>query len=538
MRKPKPIMAVLLLVSLALILVAAGCGGGTKTYGPNETFIIAMDVAIATSLDPGYAYESASVDTTHNLYSNLVTYAKADLTNVVPEVAENWEMSPDTKTWTFHLRHGIKFSSGNQLTSADVVYSLERVVNFKDSSSQWLVTQLGIDPTNFSQVVTAPDPYTVQFKLPAPFAPGAFLSILSYPTTGIVDSKVVKEHVVNGDWGHSWLNDHSAGSGPYILDTWERSAQIVMSANPHYNVGPAPAIKRVIMKHVGENTAQYDMLKKGDVDAAWGLSSEQIKTLKGDTSFRVTQTPELSLTYLGLDVKNVPAFGNPDVRTAIKYAIDYNGIVNDIFSGNAIPNQGIIPKGMYGYDSSLPFSHDVGKAKDLLKKAGYEKGFTVDLLVPTGTVEGGVPSSDMAAKIKNDLAEVGITVNVRQVTSSEMYKAYRAQQAQMILANWGADYPDPDDFAKPFADYTQKSLAWRLQWDDPELTQLVQRAAAIPNGPEREGLYKQINDIEHQRGAFVMLYQPLDSLAMSAKVQNVYNNPLWGIEFTELAKQK
>lgn len=526
---------VLGVLALGLALTVAGCGGG-QSYGPNQTVIEVENVSIASSLDPQVAYESASVETVHELYSNLVTYANGDTTQVVPMLAQSWEMSPDGLTWTFHLKQGIKFASGNEVTANDVVYSFERAVGISNSPSQWLVTQLGINSSNVDQQVKALDKYTVQITLPAPFAPGAFLAIMAYPTTSVVDSQVVKQHVQNNDFGSAWLNDHSAGSGPYILEKWDRSSQIVMTANPNYNLGPAPAMKRVILQNVAENTTQYDMLQKGDADVATELSPQQIQNLKGNSNFQIVQTPSLSLTYLGLDVKNVPAFAKPEVREAIKWAIDYNGIINNLLNNNALLVQGVIPKGMYGYDPDTPFHQDIAKAKQLLAQAGYANGFTVELLVSNSAMAEGVQASDYAAKIKNDLAQIGITVNIKQVQSSELYKTYRAQQAQMVLANWGADYPDPDDFAKPLCDYSQKSLAWRLNWNDPEIGQLAEHAGTLPNGPDREAAYKQINDLMMQRSPFVILDQPMTLLAMSSKVHNVYYNPLWGVEWALVTK--
>lgn len=530
----------------ALSLALTACGTKTATndpgkavsYGPGNTAIFARSIGDAVSLDPGVAYEFASVSSAHNLYSNLVTYAKGDATNPVAQVAEKWEMSPDGLTWTFHLKKGIKFASGNELTADDVVYSLKRVVNIPKDPAAWLITDnMGIDDKNFDQQVKAIDPATVQIKLAKPFAPGAFLSIMTFPTTAIVDSKVVKQHEENGDWAAKWLTDHSAGSGPYTLDRWERDSQIVLNANPGYNLGPAPAMKRIMIKHVAENTAQLDQLKRGDVDMAMSLNAEQLKTLKGDAQYTIQQSPDLSLAYLGLDVKNVPAFAKPEVRQAIKYAIDYKGIIDHLLSGNGLPTQGIIPKGVYGYNADAPYSQNIDKAKALLAQAGFGSGFTVELLISNAVGAGGVAPADVASEIKADLAKIGITVNVRQITYAELLKTYRAQKAQMVLANWSVDYPDPDDFAKPLADYATKSLAWRLQWDDQELGQLVEKAGTLPNGDERAKLYQQITKIELDRSPFAILYQPLVSLAGSSKLQNVEFNPIWGIEFADLTKK-
>ncbi len=526
------------LVAILLVGVwAVAPSGSAPVYGPQQTIVVARDISDAVSLDPQVAYEFASTTADHQMYSNLVAFAPGDLTKVVPQVAKSWDVSADGRTFTFHLRPGIKFSSGNTLTSADVVYTFERVVNLPKDPASWLVTQMGIDAKNVHEVVRAPDPLTVVITLPKPFSPGAFLSIMANPVTGIVDSKTVKAHVQHDDWGSAWLNDHSAGSGPYQLVKWERLVTIELVANPRYNLGPPPAIKRIIWPNIMENTVQRDMLSRGDADIAMGLSASQLAAVKQDQRFYVYQTPDLSMTYVGMDVKNVPAFAKPEVRRAVKYAIDYDGIIRQLLAGNGIPLQGIIPKGLFGYDPSLPFKHDPQKAKALLQEAGYGNGFTADLLASTGSAAGGISAGDLAAKIKNDLAAVGIHVNIRQVASDELYKTYRAQKAQMVLANWSVDYPDPDDFAKPFGDYTQKSLCWRLQYYNDPLAKLVEEAGGMQNTPQRAALYKKINDILYQDGPFAILYQPLVSLAVSKRIKHLVFDPVNGIDFLSLTKQ-
>jgi peptide/nickel transport system substrate-binding protein len=527
-----------LAASLVFVAVWGGAPGRSEpVYGPSETVVVALNSSDAVSLDPQMAYELGSVTADHQMYSNLVQFPGGDLTHVRGQVAQSWEVSSDARTYTFHLRRGIRFSSGNTLTADDVVYTFERAVNLPKDPASWLITQTGIDAQNVDDLVKALDPQTVVVTLPKPFSPGAFLSILTNTLGGVVDSRTVKAHVQNGDWGNAWLNDHSAGSGPYQLVRWERLVTIEVVANPYYNLGPAPAIKRIVFPNIVENTVQREMLGRGDVDVAWDLSASQLAALRPDPHFYIVQVPNLGMEYLGMDVKNVAAFGKAEVRRAVKYAIDYQGIIHDLLAGNAIPLQGIVPKGLFGYDPALPFTHDPTKARSLLEQAGYGNGFTTDLLIGTGTTFGGVAAGDLAAKIKNDLAEVGITVNVRQVALDELFKTYRAQQSQMILAYWFVDYPDPDDFAKPFGDFTQKSLAWRLQYNNETLTQLVGQAAEMENTPARAALYLKINEMVGEDGPFAILYQPMLSLAVSRHLQHMVFDPVNFIDFTVLTKQ-
>jgi len=512
-------------------------GGLAAGYGPQQTVVIARDITDAVTLDPNIAYELSASLTDPQIYSTLVRFARGNLTQPRPEVATSWEVSKDGRIYTFHLKKGVVFASGNPLTADDVVYTLQRIVNLPKDPAAWLITQMGIDDKSVSSAVTAPDPSTVVITLPKPFSPGAFLSIMANPVAGIVDGVTVKAHVANNDWGAGWLADHSAGSGPFQLARWERNVTIEMVANPRYNLGPAPQIKRIVLTNIQENSVQREMLSRGDADIAWDLSASQLAALKGEPRFYVAQTPDLAMQYLGMDVKNVPAFGKAEVRRAVKYAIDYDGIINDLLNGNGTPLQVVIPKGLFGYEPTVYFKHDPAKAKSLLAEGGFASGFTVELLAGTGAAAGGIATADLAAKVKNDLGAVGITVNVRQVAQSELLKAYRGQQSQMVMLSWFVDYPDPDDFAKPFGDCTQKSLAWRLNYCNDPLTKLVGQAAEMQNTPERGAIYKKVNDAMAQDGPFAILYQPVLSLGVSKRVQNLLFDPVNFIDYNYLTKQ-
>lgn len=528
----------LVAVAGAILLIATWAalpGRSATAYLPQQTVVIANDISSVISLDPQVSFEFTTPD--HACYSNLVEFARGDLTHPRPSVARSWTSSKDGRTYTFHLKPGVKFASGNVLTSADVVYTFQRVVNIPKDPASWLITQMDVDAKNVNDVVKAPDPNTVVINLPKPFSPGAFLSIMANTVAGVVDSKTVQAHVQNNDWGTAWLADHSAGSGPYQMAKWERLVTIELVANPNYNLGPAPSIKRIIWPNITENTVQRNMLGRGDADIALGLSASQLTALKRESRFYVAQIPDLGEEYVGMDVKNVPAFAKPEVRRAVKYALDYDGIVRDLLNGNGLPLQGIVPKGLFGYDAALPFKHDPVRAKQLLSEAGFGGGFAVTMMAPSGSAAGGIAAGDLASKIKNDLEAVGIHVSIRQVASSEMYQTYRGQKSQMVLANWYVDYPDPDDFAKPFGDYTQKSLAWRLQYYNDPLAKLVDQAAGLENTPQRADLYKRINETMEQDGPFAIIYQPMISYAVSKRISHMVFDAVNGIDFFSLTKQ-
>ena len=481
---------------------------------PADTLIIAMDTSDAVSLDPARAYEFASCFVVNQLYDKLVDFELPDLLHVKPEVAEKWEVSPDGKIWTFYIRKGIKFASGNPLTADDVVYSLQRVIKLKQTAYSVLKPFLQ-SPEQIEKV----DDYTVRIKLNKTVAPSFFLSVLTFTTSSILDSKVVEAHAKNGDMGSEWLNDHSAGSGPFILEKWERESQFVLKANPNYWKPGEPALKTIIIKHVPEPTDQLLLIKKGDVDVAVDLTADQIKQVENQTGIKIVRVERFHNVYIGMNVAVKP-LDKEEVRDAIRYCIDYDAIVNDILKGAAIKWQTVVPKGLLGANPKTPYYKNVTLAKQLLAKAGYPNGFEIELTTPPI-----YPTIDVATKIQADLAECGIKVKIIQMTASQMYEKYRKQGLQLVLAGWGSDYPDPDSNAMAFGNYRIKQLAWRNSWYDDYAADLAEKASVEMDTSKREQMYLNLTDYILDHGPYAMLYQTVAQQAIRDYVKNWLPDP-------------
>ncbi|MEW6547699.1 MAG: ABC transporter substrate-binding protein [Bacillota bacterium] len=517
-------------LGLALVLVVSlgvACARPAKEAKPEKTMVIAMDVGDASSMDPAVAFETASIFTAHQCYDNLVTFEGSDLSKPVPELAESWEVSPDGLVWTFKLKKGLKFPSGEPVNAAAVAYSFDRVIALDDQPA-WLLTQTGMEVGS----TKALDEYTVQITLKEKFNPDAFLAVLTYPVASIVDPKVCKAHEKEGDWGKNFLAGASAGNGPYVLEKWEPEVQVVLKANPNYWKGKVP-ISTVIIKHVPESTAQKMLLEKGDAQIAMDLRPEQIKDLEGKAGFQIIRGLGDGINYLGMNLAYQP-FKDNRVRDAVRWAIDYEGLVKHVLQDNAIVLQTFIPKGYKGYNPDTPYHRDVEKARQLLNEAGYPNGFKVELLCSSGVAGGGVYWRDIAAKLKDDLAKVGITMEIKEMTSAALLEIYRAQKHQMVLMGWGPDYPDPDALAKPFANHRMKQLAWRNSYYNDELADKVDKAAAAFASEERLKLYQELTDYVLHNGPYAILYQPRVSIAMRDSVLNYQYNSLWTTELAAL----
>ncbi|HEX6035158.1 MAG TPA: ABC transporter substrate-binding protein [Anaerolineales bacterium] len=493
-----------------------------------NTLVIDSNIDDLITLDPAVVYEYSGILITHNVYQTLVTFEGSDLQTIKPGLADSWETNDAGDHWelTFKLQPGNTFASGNPITADDVVYSFNRVIAINGSPAFLFSGVGGLT----AESVTAVDPETVQINLPKTASPGAFLAVLTNTVASVVDSKVVQENE-GDDHGSSWLLDHSAGSGAYVIDHWTPSAEVLLTANPSFS-GDKPALTSVLIRHVPESANQLTELQNGDADLALNLTAEQLATLGGDAVSVKGQ--DLRLFYVGMNVAVEP-LDKVEVREALRMAIDYDGIVNDLLSGNAQKVQTIIPSPMFGYNSDTPFQQDVEGAKALLEQAGVSD-VSLELMIPDGAAPGGVQWSDLAAKLQSDWAQIGVTVEIRQVTFAELLDAYRAQGAQLALLYWGPDFADPDTNVTPFTDYEQKAIAWRNSWNDPDIAAQAKEAALMTDAAEREAAYKEITDYVLHNGPYAILYQPAALFGVHNTVSGFEWNPMGFTDFWKIVK--
>ena len=528
-----------ILFTVALV-VATACGAGTTpgasgtpaaSGGAASTLVYYADVSDLISLDPAVAYEFSGVLLAHNAYETLVKFEGSDLSTIKAGLATSWEPKDAGSTWdiTFKLKSGVKFASGNPLTADDVVYSLQRVIKLNKSPAFLFTDIAGLKAEN----IKSTDASTVVVSMPKTASPQGFLSILTFTVGGIVDSKEVKTHETGGDSGSGWLLDHSAGSGPYIIDHWTKNAEVLLKANSSYG-GTKPALSGVLVKHVPESTNQQFALEKGDADIARNLSPQQISALQGKQGITTTQGNSLQLVYIGMNA-TVKPLDNVNVREALRTAIDYDGIIKDLLKNNAKKIQGIVPAGLAGANESAPFQADVTKAKALLAQAG-QTAVNLELLVPTGPAPGGVAWADLAAKLQADWAKIGVTVTIKQTAQADLLTSYRAQKGQLVMILWGPDFPDPDANVGPFTDYAAKSIAYRNGWDDKTIAQKGKDAALITDTTKRAAAYKDITDYVLHNGPYAVLYQPTENFGLRSNVKGFAWNPMGWLEFAAISK--
>ncbi len=519
----KIILPIFLLLILLLVMVSSA-GAQAKT----NQVVIGLN-PMFRSFDPGRAYQHYVTLVTNACYDNLVKFEKGKV-KPVNHLAESYEVSPDGKVFTFKLKSGVKFASGNNLTSKDVKWSFERTKNLKSDTS-FLAD--GIDK------VEIPDEKTVRVFLSEP--DGAFLYKLTAGGFAVVDSEVVKSqggvsgaNASTDDTAEEWLNHNSAGSGPYILKEWIKDTRVTLERNDNYWKGPA-AIERIILLNVPEQNSQLFMVQEGDIDIAWGLNADQIEQLKDEENVEIMGSPTLSFVFLVMNED--PEIGGPmanrDVQNAVRYALDYKGIQEIAGEGSITPIS-IIQQGFLGaLPPRDPGFTDVEKAKELLAKAGYPDGFSVDFAVTTNKKTEGVSWVILGQKIKEDLSKIGINAEIVTMENTIAIQQYKKGEGAFRIAGWQPDYIDANNELL-FCPGDKCGLRANWKIANPYLTQLKEAALKETDDTKRAALLGGIQGMMVEDGPWLPLVQVAKHIAIKKGLKGIEFSNAYRLELYSL----
>ena len=490
---------------LGAFLILSGVGPATAGT-PRDTIVVAKQIDQFISLDPAEAFEPGVGEVTGNLYEQLVAYRSATDPTIIGSLAEAWSISDDGLTWRFTLRPDAAFASGNPVTAGDAAWSLQRVVRLNKSPA-FILTQFGFTPENVEDRIRAVDDRTLEIRIDKAVAPTFFLNTLTPGAAAIVDARVVREHEVDGDQGNGWLKAHSAGSGPYALQRWVPNERVVLAGNPRWQ-GRGPATPNLVFLHVPEPATQRLLLEKGDVDYARDLTRDQILTLKDVPGVALQSEGGDQLLYLGLNQDN-PNLARPEVREALKWLVDYQGIEANLLSGTYTVRQSFLPTGYLGAVDDAPYRLDVDRARALLAQAGLKDGFTVTIDVRNVT-----PYTDIAQALQASFARAGGKLEILPGDGKQAVTKYRAREHDIFIGPWVSDYRDPHSNADAFAfdrdvndANAPKTLAWRNRWFDAAWNGQVTAALAEPDGDRRAAAYAGLQREVLAKGPFVILFQ-------------------------------
>jgi oligopeptide transport system substrate-binding protein len=458
----------LMLCLLAFLLAACSLGGGpqvqklVKAPKSKQVFIDPqVGVSDLTTLDPTQVLtgDQASLNAIQMIYTGLVQLN--DHLQIVPQLAQSWQVSSDGLIYTFHLRHNLKFSDGTPLTSADVAYSIDRALQpatkspvapiylalIKDSDK----LLAGYIPTLINDSISTPDAYTItiQISKQAPY----FLDMLAYPSSYVVEKSLIQKYPAN-------FTDHlteGGSTGPFKVSSYVHGQEIDFVPNPDY-YGPHPQLQKVEFPFDPQPAAAYNAYMKGQADTT-SVPISQFAADKQRSDFH--EVPQLWINYYTMNYLTKP-FDNIDIRQAFALAINKTSLANTAWKGTVIPTNHIVPQGMPDYNPNLSgpdntpgLSGDAGKAKTLLQLGLKAEGWHSASQLPTIQLTYATGSSNVQQEVSMMISmwkkTLGITVTANPVD-------YNTLLSQVTLAtnnpnglqfwglSWLAEYASPQDF--------------------------------------------------------------------------------------------
>ncbi|HXH62455.1 MAG TPA: peptide ABC transporter substrate-binding protein [Fimbriimonadaceae bacterium] len=512
----------LIRIAAAVFVLAAlvGCNGGkfsAKKAKPVPGTFRYPIVTAPTSLDPGVVQDGDTLDAIQQVYEGLVTWSPDNV--VIGALAKDWDISPDGRTYTFHLRQGVKFQSGRECKAQDVKWSIERncvkgvqsptvdaylsdVVGLSD-----VVAKQGDLPDSAPpQIIDVPgikviDDYTlsITLKQPTPY----FLGKLTY----LVSAPMDKDYA---PLGHEMTDvSQMVGTGPFKIKSYDRNQLLVLTAFKDYH-GGAPKLETIERPVVTDPATRLNKYKNGDLDMVM-LERQDIEGLKGteyEKQLKMYQRP--AIWYVGMNQEVVPQFKDRRVRRAIAMAINKERIVNEILGGHNLIANGIIPPGVPGYrpkGSALPY--DPTEAKKLLAEAGFPNGDGFPEL--TMNFREDRPDIKYAAEaVAGDLKEnLNISVKLQTMEWRAYLDKYNKHQLGFFHMRWAADYLDPQNFlSQMLATYGPEN---KIGYDSPEFDRLCREADRTMDMAKRIPLYQQAEDTALNDAVWVPLYFQRDA---------------------------
>jgi len=514
------------MIDIRALMAAAGLAAITAAtpalaQTPDNMLVIANRIDDIVSLDPAEAFEFAGNDVNRNVYGRLVNFDPADLeAGYQPDIAESWEVSEDGTSITFTIRDGMTFHSGNPVRAEDAAFSLRRVIKLGLTPS-FIFSQFGFTPENVDEKITF-DGNTVTLNFDAPYAESFVLNCLTAGVGSIVDKELAMEHEVDGDMGHEWLKTNSAGSYAYKLASWSPSEAITLVSNPDFYLG-APEMERVVVRHVTESATQRLLLERGDIDVARNLNPEDIAGVSDADGVKVVDELRGRIMYLGLNQKN-EVLSNPKVVEALKYAVDYEGMVNSFLKGQWTVHQSFLPATYFGAIDTKPYSFALEKAKARIEEAGIETPVTLGV-----GVRDAQERVEIAQSIQNTFAELGGNLDITGGTGAQTLGKYRARELDIYVGAWGPDYPDPNTNAATFSSNPDNSdeaqatgiLAWRNSYDPGPLTKMTQDAVLEKDTEKRRQMYVEIQEEFQKSAPFVIMFQKIEQAGMRENVEGL-----------------
>lgn len=508
-RADRPLAVVALVAAFAFVLFGCAYGRSTKDLSTVNFLLESMP----TNLDPRIGTDAFSEHIDYLLFDSLLQ--RDDHLNLAPDLAEKWEM-PDAQTYVFHLRHGVRFSNGQPLTSADVKFTF-------DSIRAGAIKTAKRGAFALVDSITAPDPFTVIFHLRAPYA--------SFPLSLIRQAAGVVPQNAGPDFAQ-----HPIGSGPFRLVSMVTDEEILVERNASY-FGGAPNVQRARFRIVPDALVRALELRKGSGDLEYNsLTPDMVDALGRDANIEVARAPGTALAYVAFNFDD-PILKHREVRQALAYATDRNALIKYLLRGQARPANDLLPPNHWAYDSNITdYNHNPARANSLLDAAGFPRGphgIRFRLELKTSTDES---TRLLAAALQDQWHQVGVQLDLHSLEFATFYADITRGSFQLYTLRWLGANLDPDIFDYVFSSAKfPPAGANRGHYRNPQLDALLEQARVTSDQDKRKEILAQIQSVVATDEPYINLWYYDNVCVHRRRITNIQLSPGGDFDFLQRA---
>jgi peptide/nickel transport system substrate-binding protein len=504
-------------LAVALVAVAlAPDPAGAQTPRRGGTLVVARQADI-TQWDPKFTNDTVTIQAQHQIYANLMQNS-SDGRELRPSLAESYELSPDSRVYTFRLRANARFCDGSPITAEDVQFSIARAME-RDSRVTW---QFPASP-----VVETLDPRTLRITLDRPNV--AFVSYLTLWGSSVL-SKAYTERI-----GQEAMGQNPLGSGPFCLARWDRGQVAVLRRNPHYWDPERPYLDEVQMRVVQDENAAVLQLRGGQIDVTLAVPHNQFRPLSATPGIVVNRVTLYASSSFVPNVRAFPPFQDVNVRRAMLYALDRQAMVDAVLFGNGEPVQSpFYGPGLLFHTADFAVPYDLEMARRLMAQSAFPQGFSFRLIVPSG--------DDMANQasviVANQLAQIGIRVQVQPTEAGTILQLRSSGQFDMFY-KLGSNLVIDPAMNIPF-DFWPRDIggsdAAFSGYRNDEIIRLSRAAEGEQDPVRRAAMYREIQRIAMAEVPQLYLFHPSVVYAMRDSVRGFQIFPTRLYRFWEVWK--
>ena len=508
-----------------------------KPARPHHANVFYMNIYSGiTSMDPAFANIQSNIWVVNQLYNGLVQLD--DSLHIKPCIASRWEISPDGKQYTFHLRNDVYFtddaaflnSKGRKAIASDFSYSFSRLIDKNVASpGKWIFNDK-VDTTALGRGFYAMNDSTFQISLKSPFPP--FLQLLSMQYCSIVPHEAIEKYCKD-------FRSHPVGTGPFKLRYYDEGERLVLEKNPNYFEKPLPYLDAVDISFTPGRQNEFFSFAKGDLDFLSGIDpsfKDNLLTRNGELrdkfkgKFQFQKSPYLNTEYLGIVVDSSIAKGSPLVnkyiRQAMNYGIDREKMMKFLRNNIGTPGEyGFVPPSLPPFDKGkkVYYNYNPAKAKALIFKAGYPQGQGLPeiKLITTANYQ------DLAVFVQRELQDIGIKLKIEIVLPPTLSDWKAHGKTNFFRASWIADYTDAENYLSLFYSKNEAPNGPNyFHFKNAEFDKLYLNALNTTNEAARDSFYVKMQDIVMDEAPAIVLYYDEVIRLESNRVSGLNPNPI------------